>query len=109
MLLLVFATIFFFKKFKTLAIKKGKPETKWGIIGAAIYLGVAFGFQFLAGILLALTTDIDLEDQLVNIIVSLLGYGIGALTALGIHNRWESKPGNVPDINEFGEEETLEE
>ena len=61
MILLIFVTIYFFRKFRTLAESKGYPGTRWGLYGSLVYLGVAFSVQFLMGLLYELgVIDLDL-------------------------------------------------
>jgi len=107
MILLVAVSIWIFKKFKELALYKGVPsnKNKWGALGVVTYIGCAFGFQFLVGILIGLEViDLDLNKG-VEVLIALIGYGIGGLFSYLLYNRYENQEWNKIDIDQFGEQE----
>lgn len=107
MILLIFVTIYFFRKFRTLAESKGYPGTRWGVYGSLVYLGVAFSVQFLMGLLYELgVIDLDLGSTGASFVVAIIGYGIGALAAHLLFKKLESKEDvSFYDIEDFGKED----
>jgi hypothetical protein len=106
MLLLVFVTIYIYRRFSELAITKDENKTKWGLIGCFVYLGVGLGFPFLIGILIGLNYFyIDLEEVGVSFLLSILSYGLGGLCAYLVYRKLKSYPDKSPDIDNFGKPE----
>lgn len=60
MLLLIFASIWIFKKFRLLAELKGFPAKKWGWYGVLTYLGFALGGQLVGGVIIGATNTLYL-------------------------------------------------
>ncbi|HVD98724.1 MAG TPA: hypothetical protein VNB90_11020 [Cytophagaceae bacterium] len=108
MLLLVFVTIYIYRKFRELADEKGLGTTKWGLIGCFIYLGIGLGLPFCLGIFMALgVVNLDVEDNLVNIVLSIISYGLGGLGAYLMYRKLSSMPDSTEklDIENFGKNE----
>lgn len=106
MLLLVFVTLYIYRKFSELAILKDVNKTKWGLIGCFVYLGVGLGFPFIVGIMIGLNLFyLDLENFGVSFVLSIVSYGLGGLCAYLVYQKLLSFPDKTPDIENFGKEE----
>jgi hypothetical protein len=106
MLLLIFATIYIYQKFRDLAIVKDLNKTKWGLIGCFVYLGIGLGFPFIIGIMIGLNLFyLNLEDFGTSFVLSLVSYGLGGLCAYLIYQKLLSFPDKTPDIENFGKQE----
>ncbi len=110
MLLLIFATLYIYRKFSELAAEKDLNKVKWGLIGCFVYLGVGLGLPFTLGVLIALNVFyMDTEDRAVNTILSLISYGIGALVAYLVYRKLAAKTVSTPDVENFGKPDPLSE
>ncbi len=108
MLLLVFVTIYIYRKFSELAMEKDLNKTKWTLIGTGLYLGFGLGLPFFIGILLALlaamgvyAVPFSFEDRGANLVISLVCYGIGGLAAYMAYKKLQSYPEKTIDIDNF--------
>ena len=81
MLLLVFASIWIFKRFRLLAEAKGLDGKKWGRKGVLVYLGFALGGQVLGGLVIGLMNKLYLLDGMREYGFALICYGLGGLAA----------------------------
>jgi hypothetical protein len=103
MILLVLVTLYIWKKFSSLAELKNLNKNSWAIKGILAYLSCGLGIPFVLGILSgAGIVNLDFENIGVNILLSLLCYGIGGAFAFLLYKQLESKPDNGPDIDSFG-------
>lgn len=109
MLLLIFVSIWIYRKNVALAQSKGYTTKKWGVIGVVIYLGVAYGLLFIVGMFAgAGLIDIDLENSGQMIVGELLGYVFGGIATYFYYLRNKKKPTLAPDISSFGKKEDEE-
>jgi hypothetical protein len=109
MILLVFVSIYIFKKFKELALAKGYTPNKWGTIGVITYLSIGLGGQLLLGVLLGIFDPYTIENikGISEIFIAILFYALGGLACFIIYERLKNKPNLfAKDIDNFGKEET---
>ncbi len=105
-MILIFVTIYIYRKFAELAVAKSLNKSKWGLIGSGIYLGFGLGLQFVLGILIGINLiPIDLDSFGGNILIAIVCYAIGGLVGYLVYLKLKAMPDDNLNIDNFGKKE----